>query len=304
MRVFVTGASGYVGSAISAAFLEAGHEVTGLYHSSRSGDRVRELGAEAVQGDISDPSTFESAARDHDVYVHAALDAENAAEADEAAIEAFLRLTGAAANQPARMLLYTSGCWVLGDTGDEPAGEDAPTDHPAHVVAWRPRHEEIVLAATTPRVPTAVIRPGMVYGGSGGLVSRLFETAAEEGAATYVGDGENRWSLVHRTDLARLYVQVAEKREEGVFHGVDGQPLKVSEVARVASIAAGAGETRGVPVDEARERLGPMADALVLDQALVGRRAAEIGWQPARGDFRGAAHEAFIEWKREREQHG
>lgn len=299
MRVFVTGASGYVGSAVTAAFVEAGHEVTGLHHSSGTGERVRVLGAEAVQGDIGDPSSFESAARGHDVYVHAAFDPEGAAEADAEVVETLLRLPGAPGDAAPRMLVYTSGCWVLGDTGDDPADEDAPIDHPAEVVAWRPGHEANVLAAATKRVPTAVIRPGMVYGGRGGLVSRFFDTAVEAGAAVYVGDGKNRWSLVYREDLAKLYLRVAEQRAGGVFHGVDGQPLEVNEVARAASIAAGAGETRAVPVAEAREELGPMADALVLDQALVARRATEIGWNPSRNDFRGAAHEAFIEWKRE-----
>ncbi|MGH7558241.1 MAG: NAD-dependent epimerase/dehydratase family protein [Gemmatimonadota bacterium] len=300
MRVFITGASGYVGSAIAGAFVEAGHDVTGLYHSSGSEGGVRDLGAEAVQGDIGDPDTFQAAARDHDVYVHAAFDAKDPARADRDTVEALLRMTGDAEARSPRMILYTSGCWVLGDTGEEPADEEAPTDHPAEIVAWRPRHEEQVLTAATEVVATAVIRPGMVYGGSGGLVSRLFETAVEDDAAAYVGKGGNRWSLIHRGDLARLYLRVAEERAGGIFHGVDGQPLQVTELARAASVAAGAGETRGVPLDEARGELGPMADALILDQALIARRSGEIGWRPIRRDFRGAAHEAFIEWKRER----
>lgn len=111
-----------------------------------------------------------------------------------------------------------------------------------------------------------------------------------------MGDGRNRWSLVHREDLARLYLLVAEKRAGGIFHGVDGRPLPVAEVARAASAAAGAGEVQAVALEEAREELGAMADALALDQALIGPRSAEIGWQPSRRDFIAAAPEAFDEW--------
>ena len=127
----------------------------------------------------------------------------------------------------------------------------------------------------------------------------FFESAAREGAARYMGDGRNRWSLVHREDLARLYLLVAEKRAGGIFHGVDGRPLPMAEVARAASAPAGAGDVRPVPLEEAREELGAMADALLLDQALIGRRSAEIGWQPSRRDFVPAAPEPFDEWSRE-----
>jgi nucleoside-diphosphate-sugar epimerase len=187
---------------------------------------------------------------------------------------------------------------VLGDTGPDPADEDAATDHPAAVVEWRPSHERQVLQSADETLQTSVVRPGMVYGGRGGLVSRLFETASGSGAAEHVGDGGNRWSLVHRDDLGRLYVTIAEGREGGVFHGVDGTPVRVSEAARAASEAAGAdGRTRAVPLEEAQGSMGPMADALVLDQALAGRRSGEIGWAPERASFVEAAESAWREWE-------
>lgn len=144
MRVFVTGASGYVGSAVVGAFIEAGHEVTGVYHSPGSEGLVRELGAVAVQGDMRNPAALEAAAHDHDAYVHAAFDAHNPAAADRKIVESFLRMTGGAGRRPPQMIIYTSGCWVLGDTGGRPADEGAPTDRPAEVVAWRPRHNASV----------------------------------------------------------------------------------------------------------------------------------------------------------------
>ncbi|MDX1622848.1 MAG: NAD-dependent epimerase/dehydratase family protein [Gemmatimonadota bacterium] len=299
MRVFVTGAAGYLGSAITKAFVEAGHQVTGLHHSEESEARVRKLGATPVLGEMLEPSTYESEAAGHDAYVHVAFDYENPVAADRETIEQMLRLTGGAGARPPQIFLYTSGCWVLGNTGEAPVDEESgTTDEPADAVAWRPEHEELVLSAGTDRVPTVVIRPGMVYGGSGGLVVRFFESAEATGAAEYVGDGENRWSLVHREDLGRLYVTIAEERAEGLFHGVAGVPVAVSEAARLASEAAGAGgETRPVPLEEAREELGPVADAMTLDQALETSRAGEVGWEVEHSSFPESVDRAYAEWK-------
>ncbi len=122
--------------------------------------------------------------------------------ADHAAVETLL---DAARQAREGTLVYTSGCWVLGNTGDVPADERAPTANAAELVAWRPAHERKVLDAAGDRLATAVIRPGIVYGGRGGILAGMFESAVEGGAAEFIGDGDNRWSLVHREDLAELY---------------------------------------------------------------------------------------------------
>lgn len=296
MRVFVTGASGYVGQAIAGAFAQAGHEVTGLHHSPESGERVRDAGARPIRGDVGDPPGWLDMARDHDVLIHAAFDYEAPVETDLTAVDALRQLAQDAIEE--RHLIYTSGCWVLGETGEEPVDESASVDRPAEIVAWRPSHEEQVLGSADETLATSVVRPGMVYGGHGGLVARLFESADATGAAEYVGDGENRWSLVHRDDLGRLYVAIAEARAGGVFHGVDGMPVQVLGAAQAASHAAGAGgEVRGVPVERAREELGPVADAVALDQALVTSRAEEVGWTPSHRSFVTSAETAYQEWK-------
>lgn len=295
MDVFVTGGTGYVGRAVVRGLRGAGHRITGLARSEESAGTLRELGAGAVRGALGDPSTYAGAAADHEALVHIAFDPGAPVERDESAVETLLG--AAAGGRRPGVVVYTSGCWVLGDTGDEPADETAPLD-PADVVAWRPAHEERVLSAAGDSLATAVVRPGMVYGGSGGLVSGFFETAAGDGAAVYVGDGENRWSFVHRDDLARLYVRIVETEARGVYHGVDGTPVRVSDAARAASEAAGAeGAIRSRPLEEAPEEMGAMADALVLDQALAGRRSRELGWRPERSSFPEAADEAYRAWK-------
>lgn len=296
MRVFVTGAAGYVGSAIARAFVDAGHEVTGLHHSPGSAGRVSALGARPVQGDVADPGSYRATAEGHEAMVHVAFDYGSPVETDLAAIDTLLGIGREEVGN--RQMIYTSGCWVLGDTGERAAGEDAPVEDPAEIVAWRPAHEAQVLGSADETFVTSVVRPGMVYGGRGGLVSRFFESAETDGAAAYVGDGANRWSLVHREDLGRLYVKIAESRAGGVFHGVDGTPVRVAEAARAASEAAGAGgETRSIPLDEARKEMGPMAGALVLDQALETKRAGDVGWSPTHPSFLDSVEAAYAEWR-------
>ncbi|HWP34947.1 MAG TPA: NAD-dependent epimerase/dehydratase family protein, partial [Thermodesulfobacteriota bacterium] len=212
------------------------------------------------------------------------------------AVEALLN--AARASGRPRVVVYTSGVWVLGHTGDRPADETAPTDRPASLVAWRPGHERLVLEAATDALATAVIRPGLVYGGTRGLVSELFASAVRTGAARYVGDGRNRWSLVHRADLAQLYRLVLERGGRGVFHGVDGVPVRVADAARAASEAAGrGGATQSQAVEEARRELGPLVEGLLLDQVVVARRSAELGWQPTRRSFLESAAAAYAEWR-------
>jgi len=299
MRIFLTGAGGYIGSAVTRELVGAGHEVTGMIHSPGGADRVRASGAMPVQGELTDPSSYDEIASQHEVLIHLAFDPHRPVEADQAALDTLIEAARSHYLEDAH-LIYTSGCWVLGDTGEEPADEDASTDHPAPVVAWRPAHEQRLLGRTgegAGLTPT-VVRPGMVYGGAGGLVTPMFASAGEEGAARYVGAGTNRWSLVHREDLAVLYRRIVEERAGGIFHGVDGKPTLVGEVARAASEAAGAGgATRGVSVEEARNSLGPLAEAMVLDQALVTRRADEVGWRPSHPSFVESAGAAWREYR-------
>lgn len=299
MRVFITGASGYIGSAVARELVRAGHEVTGLHHREESADIVRAAGATPVRGDIADPATYAEVAAGHDVLIHLAADYEDQMPADAAAVDTLIEAARSHMIRDAH-LIYTSGCWVLGDTGGSPADEDYPVERPAEIVAWRPAHEERVLGmpGEGSDLTATVIRPGMVYGGVAGLVTPMFASAAEENAARFVGDGRNHWSMVHRNDLATLYLRVVEERASGIFHGVDGSPIRVVDVARAASEAAGAGgETRIVPVEEARASLGPVADAILLDQTLVTHRAEEVGWSPAYPSFVAGAGAAWREYR-------
>ncbi|HME91822.1 MAG TPA: NAD-dependent epimerase/dehydratase family protein [Myxococcaceae bacterium] len=296
MRVFLTGATGYIGSAVVQAFRKAGHEVTGLVRSAQKEATLKAAGARAIRGSIQEPATYENVAREHDALIHAAFDySSDGVAADRTVIETLLSAARGASTP--RVLLYASGVWVLGNTGSSPATESASTERAPPVMAWRPGHERKVLQAASGNLLTAVIRAGMVYGDKGGLVSPEFERAAKEGAASYAGAGENHWSLVHREDLGRLYVLVAERRGSGIFHGVDGHPLRVAEIAKAISEAAGqGGKTRSIAIEEARRQLGPVADALCLDQLVIAPRSTELGWKPAYRDFLSSVQAAYREW--------
>jgi nucleoside-diphosphate-sugar epimerase len=299
MRIFLTGATGFIGQAVVRELVTAGHEVTGLVRNEEKAAVLAGLGARGVVGDIKDPGSYREIATDQDALVHTAF--EYSAETVDADRKAIGTLIAAAVGGKVQVLVYTSGIWVLGTTGDTPAFEDATTEHPSALVAWRPPHEKMVIAAANDHLATAVIRPGMVYGGSGSLIASYFDSAEKYGASQYLGNGRNRIPMIHLEDLARFYRAVVEHRGRGIFHAVDGNAVQLADVARAASEAAGkGGETQSIPLDEARPKMGPIVDALILDQVIESGRNVEIGWQPRHESFLASAATAYQEWKASR----
>jgi nucleoside-diphosphate-sugar epimerase len=182
--------------------------------------------------------------------------------------------------------IYTSGIWSHGDTGDNIVDETSPP-RPTLLVQWRQAIEDQVLDGARRGIRTTVIRPAIVYGRGGGILSSFVSSAQQEGSARFVGTGKNRWPFVHVDDLADLYLLALERAPAGtLLLAVSGPSHPVSDVAAAASRGAGAGgRTTPWPLEEARKTLGPYADALVLDQQASGRRAQELlGWRPSRPD--------------------
>lgn len=271
MNVFLTGATGYIGSVVAETLAQRGHTVIGLARSDEAALQLDEEGHQAHRGDLSDPDSLRGAALSAGAVIHLAA-GEKMAEMDTAAVRTLLD----ALNGTDTPFIYTSGVWVLGNTGDTVADEDAPTDAPS-IVAWRPTLEDEVLGAGG-----TVIRPAIVYGRGGGIPAMLVQGGREHGVVRYVGDGTQHWPVVHVDDLADLYVRALEAPSGTLLHGATGEAYPVREIAEAASHAAGLpGQTEAWPLEEAREALGPFAEALALDQQVSGERAKTLlDWQP------------------------
>lgn len=292
MRVLVTGASGYIGGTVTAALVRAGHQVTGQHHAPAGADALRKLGATPVRAELGRFAELVPTLAQQDAVIHTAADYQ--APHDREAVDAML--AGAQAAGRPYFVLFTSGVWVLGERPTAVA-EDASTDRPAAAVAWRVEHERLVLGGAAGPIAAAVIRPGMVFGGRGGVFNAWFDSGAKEGAVAFVGTGRQHWSFVHVEDLAELYRAVLERRATGVFHGVDGKPERVEDAARAVSEALGKGAVRAVPVEEARKAMGGMADAMAMDQVIATARAREVGWAPRRRSFGEEAVSTVREWR-------
>ncbi|MGW1552582.1 NAD-dependent epimerase/dehydratase family protein [Streptomyces sp. NPDC002346] len=279
MKVLLTGATGYIGSAVTDHLTAAGHQVVALTRSAEP-QPGRAWHAQVV-GDTADPASLAGAVTPEiEAVIHLAPPSGDA-DVDTAVIEALatpLRGTG-------RTFVYTSGVWVLGATGDAPLTEDAGTD-PIAIVGYRPRIERRVLAAAGDDVRAVVIRPGIVYGRNGGIPALMTGWAREHGTGRYVGPVATRWPMVHIDDLAELYVLALTKCHSGdLLHGVAWESVPAAAVAAAADVAAGGtGRAEPWPLAEAAEVLGaPFAEALALDQVVSGQRAVEeLGWRPSR----------------------
>jgi nucleoside-diphosphate-sugar epimerase len=295
MRIFLTGGTGYIGSAVVRTLVQAGHAVTGLARSAERASRLEALGARAVVGTLRVPAHYAAVAAEQDASIHLGFESgAEAANADRSAVDTLLS-AARVAGRP-YVVVYTSGVLVLGPAGTSPAFEDASTEK-AVFNTWRPGHERLVLAANSPAVATVVIRPGWVYGGDGGLLAEYFQSASKLGAAAFVGEGTNRMPQVQREEVAALYRLALERRATGILHGVEDRSGTIAEYAAASSRAAGkGGAVRSIPLEEAKRTLGPFAEAMCIDQWVGSRRAQAYGWTPGR-PFLERAEEAFADWQ-------
>jgi nucleoside-diphosphate-sugar epimerase len=276
MNIFLTGATGYIGGAVADALMKAGHSVTGLARSDEAAGKLHLKGVAAHRGDLSAPSSLAEAASALDGVIHTGTT--NDGSVDQAAIRAMLD----ALNGSGKPFVYTSGVWVLGDTGEHIADESAPLN-PAALVAWRPAVERMVLESAQKGVRAIVIRPALVYGRGGGIPADLVKSARDNGAARYVGTGQNRWPVIDVDDLANLYLRAVERAAPGtLLNAADDSAHRVKEIAEAASAGTGKdGRTTSWPLDDARKTLGAYADALVLDQRVSSAKASSLlGWKP------------------------
>jgi nucleoside-diphosphate-sugar epimerase len=305
MRIFLTGATGYIGAAVLEALIRGGHDVTALVRDNEKARRVAKRGAHPIVGNLAEPDSFKSSADAQDGYVHAAYDSSSCRgpTIEQAALDTMI----AAAKRPRtavgatdkRFIIYTSCVWILGKTPD-PAAEDAPIN-PIAMSAFRPSVEQRVLDAADDQLRTVVVRPGVVYGGGNGMVGDIFK-AASNGLVRVIGDGNNHWSLVYDRDLADLYARLAASAgASGIYHANDEGDERVNDVVgAIKPYLPVKPDVRHVPIDEARSKMGVFADALALDQVVRSPRARALGWTPTLHSVAGNAARLLEEWRASR----
>lgn len=281
MQVFLTGATGHIGEFVLEAFIRAGHSVTALVRDPSNAELVVARGAQPVLGDLATIESYVAAAEEAGAIVHLALDrSPRGSEIDDRVVVALL---DAAARRSvahgSAAFVYTSVMGVLGHTAG-PAAEDAAVD-PTPMVAWRAAREQMVIDAGRRGVRTAVVRPGIVYGGTRGVIADLLKDAGN-GLVRVIGDGSNHWPCVYARDLADLYVRVSANPDAaGIFHANDEADERVDDIVEsIARHARRRPDVRRMPLREARAKMGSYADVLALDQCVRSPRARALGWSP------------------------
>lgn len=277
MNIFVTGASGYIGSALTRTLVTRGHRVRALARSDAAEASVRANGGEPVRGSLTDLHVLTREASRTDAVVHtAATDTTDRPLVDAAAVTAMLDVLRGG------VFITTTGA-PRARSSRTPVVED-DTAEVVGPLAWLAEAEARVLDA--PRVRGVVVRPPMVYGDGGGPIARLVHQIRADGVARYVDTGANRWSTVHVNDLACGYAALLESSACGVFHTAEAAPVPM------VSLTTAMGDAAGVPVRswtlaEALESHGPLAGYLAMDAALDANRLRDLGWSPVFGDALG-----------------
>lgn len=279
MRIFVTGATGWVGSAVVAGLMADGHEVAGLARSSASADELAATGVQVVRGSVEDVQVLRDAARQADAVIHTAFNhdwsrfAENCA-ADKRAIEAL----GAELEGSQRPFIVTSGVALLAPGRLATEGDVAPP-----VTESFPRASEAVVEALRGRgvrATTVRLAPSVHGVGDHGFVPRLAGIAREKGLSAYIGEGRNRWPAVHRLDAARVFRLALDHVAEGPFHAVAEQGVALRDIAEAIARRFDLPVTP-ISAGDAGEHFGWFAPFVGLDAPTGSDRTrAVLDWKP------------------------
>jgi nucleoside-diphosphate-sugar epimerase len=279
MRIFVTGAPGFIGSALVPELMQAGHQVLGLTRSEAGAETLRKLGAEVLHGNIEDLDSLREGASRTDGIIHLAFNhdfsqfqknCENDCKAIQAMGEVLL-----GSNRP---FIITSGTAMAANVDGKPSTEESPT------AAWNPRvaSEAAVQELIARGVNISVVRLPQVHDTrKQGLVPYVLAVARQKGVSAYIGDGSNRWPAAHVSDVARLYRLAFERAERGaIYHAVDEQGVTMKEIVEA--------HARGlnVPVisikpEEAEAHFGWMAHFAGRDMPSSGALTQQkLNWKP------------------------
>ena len=283
MKVFVTGATGYIGGSVAVRLLEAGHQVIGLVRSEESAAQVRERGIEPVLGSLAHPDRLQAAARRADAVI-------NTAEAnDRGAVEALL----AALEGSGKTFIHTSGSGIVGDLAAGEASErifDESTPlTPIPLMQGRFDIDRMIVDASLRAVRSIVLRPSLIYGRGLGLrrdsfqVPALIQQAKASGVPRHVGRGLNIWSHVHIDDLADLYLLALARAPGGSLYYVEnGEARMCDAVHAIRRMLGLAPDPQEWPIAEAAKYWGPRTYVALGSNSRVRahKARAELGWTP------------------------
>lgn len=299
MKVFMTGASGYIGGSVADSLIKAGHSVAGLARTEDAATRLKAHGIEAVRGNLSSHSVVRNAARSADAVI-------NCADASEPFVVAAI-IEGLAGSGKA--FLHTSGSSVI---GDKAAGKRSPKIHHEDTPA-EPLPEKIqrvavdrtVLASAALGVRSVVLCPSLIYGQGRGAnadsiqVPSLIRQAVKSGIPRYIGAGENIWSTVHIDDVAAAYLLALDAARAGSFFFIEsGEASLKSIVESIARLLGGKRAAESWSIDEAIAEWGPQAAWFSLggNSRVSAEKARKmLGWKPAGA---GLFHEIERGWYR------
>ncbi|KAF2802522.1 putative epimerase/dehydratase [Mytilinidion resinicola] len=282
MRVFVTGATGFIGTAVVPELLAAGHQVLGLTRSDKGAETLKSLGVEAHRGSLEDLESLKKGASSADATIHLAFDHnfadfEGINKKDRVAIEAI----GEALVGTNRPFIITSGTLLL--PLEKLATEDDNGDYTIPT-AVRGLAEQLTLSFVPKGVRAEVVRlPPTNYGeGDHGFIAMLIKTAREKGESAYIGDGSNRWPATHRLDTAKVFASALDRGTAGAtYHAVANEGITAKEIAEAI------GKELNVPVvskstEEAPAHFGFLALPFSRDNPTSSKKTREaLGWEPA-----------------------
>ncbi len=292
MRVFVTGASGWIGSAVVPELLGAGHQVTGLARSDASAEALTAAGAQVQRGTLDDLDVLRDAAAASDGVIHLAFkhdiaftgDFQGAADADRRAVEVFGEVL-AGSDRPLVIASGTLGV-APGRVATERDGHDAdPALAAAHGSgpATRMATAEFVLSLASRGVRSSVMRlPPTNHGdGDNGFMATLVAIARDQGTSAYIGDGSNRWPAVHRLDSAHLFRLAVEKAPAGsTLHAVADEGVPIHDVAEVIGRHLDV-PVVSIPAEQAAGHFTWLGGFIGLDAPASSALTRELmGWQP------------------------
>jgi nucleoside-diphosphate-sugar epimerase len=283
MKVFITGATGYIGTALIKNLTGAGHTVLGMARSDESAAKLQEQGIEVHRAELSDTGSLVEGAKQAEAVIHTAFpqmgpdtDFDELSKMMTAAVAAMVdSLKGTD-----KTFILTSGAGGYGpQTGTAPIDESTPVIAPTHA----PR-EQIVLGATSEGVRTIVLRPTIVYGhGGSGPMMGWFGISREMGGGVYIGEGDALISTVYIDDLAELYRLALEKAKPGeAYNAAFGSGIATKEIAEAISKAAGlGGKTVSIPPGEA-EKVGFIGRIIANSMVVSSEKAQrELDWHPS-----------------------